>query len=88
MTSDPHDLRQQRAIGAPHLDVGVFARGLLKRLVTRMYFPDEDEANGHDPVLSTIEPSDRASLLAREEDGILRFEIRLQGDQQTTFFAI
>ena len=37
---------------APHIDVSVFARGLLKRLVTRIYFPDETEANAEDPVLS------------------------------------
>ena len=39
---------------APHLDVGVFARGLLKHVVTRLYFPDEEEANAADPVLSRL----------------------------------
>jgi protocatechuate 3,4-dioxygenase, alpha subunit len=73
---------------APHLVVGVFARGLLKRLVTRLYFPDEEEANERDPVLAAIEPADRASLVAREENGVMRFDIRLQGDRQTTFFAL
>ena len=76
------------ALQAPHVDVGVFARGLLKRLVTRLYFPDEDEANERDPVLAALEPGDRASLVASEEDGILRFDIRLQGDRQTTFLAL
>ena len=41
---------------APHLEVAVFARGLLKQVVTRMYFPDEPEANAVDPVLSAVEP--------------------------------
>jgi protocatechuate 3,4-dioxygenase, alpha subunit len=73
---------------APHIDVGLFARGLLKRLVTRIYFPDEPEANAEDPVLSAIEPEAAATLVAREEDGWLRFDVHLQGDRQTAFFAV
>jgi protocatechuate 3,4-dioxygenase alpha subunit len=74
---------------APHIEVSVFARGLLKRLVTRVYFPDEPDANEADPVLSAIEdPDARASLVAVEEDGGLRFEVNLQGDRETTFFAV
>lgn len=73
---------------APHIVVGVFARGLLKQLVTRMYFPDEEEANATDPVLSGLEESERATLVAQAEDGELRFDIRLQGDGQTTFFLV
>jgi protocatechuate 3,4-dioxygenase, alpha subunit len=74
---------------APHLAVGVFARGLLKRLVTRMYFPDEEEANAADPVLAAIDPRDRGTLIAVvEPDGSLRFDIRLQGPGQTVFFAL
>jgi protocatechuate 3,4-dioxygenase, alpha subunit len=74
---------------APHVDVSVFARGLLKRLVTRVYFPDETEANDADPLLSSIaDPEARASLVAVEEDGGLRFDINLQGDRETTFFAV
>jgi protocatechuate 3,4-dioxygenase alpha subunit len=74
---------------APHLLVGVFARGLLKRAVTRMYFPDEAEANAADPVLSALDPDARATLLAAADgDGGLRFDIRLQGPGQTTFFAV
>ena len=64
---------------APHLVVGVFARGLLKRVVTRIYFPDEAEANAEDPVLLGARPNARATLVAGEEDGGLRFDIRLQG---------
>lgn len=73
---------------APHIVVGVFARGLLKGLVTRLYFPDEEEANASDPVLAALAPDERATLVARSEDGELRFDIRLQGDRQTTFFAV
>jgi protocatechuate 3,4-dioxygenase, alpha subunit len=73
---------------APHVAVGVFARGLLKRLVTRMYFPDEEEANAADPVLSTIDPGAGTTLVAQVEDSALRFDIHLQGDRQTAFFAV
>jgi protocatechuate 3,4-dioxygenase alpha subunit len=73
---------------APHLAVGVFARGLLKRVVTRLYFPDEVEANAADPVLAGLAASRRASLVAIPEDGALRFDIHLQGPRETTFFAV
>jgi protocatechuate 3,4-dioxygenase alpha subunit len=76
------------AMQAPHLAVGVFARGLLKRLATRMYFPDEQEANGSDPVLSQLDEAARATLIATEDDGALRFDVRLQGEGETTFFAV
>jgi protocatechuate 3,4-dioxygenase, alpha subunit len=73
---------------APHLLVGVFARGLLKRVVTRMYFPDEEAANAADLVLLGLEPEERATLVARAEEGALRFDIVLQGPGETTFFAV
>jgi protocatechuate 3,4-dioxygenase alpha subunit len=73
---------------APHLAVGVFARGLLKRLATRLYFPDEAAANDDDAVLGLLTPTERATLVAVPDDGCLRFDIRLQGPGQTTFFAI
>jgi protocatechuate 3,4-dioxygenase, alpha subunit len=73
---------------APHLLVGVFARGLMKRVATRMYFPDEDAANAEDPVLLGLEPEERARLVARDDGGALRFDIVLQGPEQTTFFAV
>jgi protocatechuate 3,4-dioxygenase alpha subunit len=73
---------------APHLLVGVFARGLLKRVATRMYFPDEDAANREDPVLGGLEPAERTILIARAEDEALRFDIVLQGAGQTPFFAV
>jgi protocatechuate 3,4-dioxygenase alpha subunit len=73
---------------APHLLVGVFARGLLKRVATRMYFPDEDAANAEDPVLLRLEPEERATLVAHADDDAVRFDIVLQGPGQTTFFAV
>jgi protocatechuate 3,4-dioxygenase, alpha subunit len=75
---------------APHLDVSVFARGLLHRLVTRVYFPDEPAANAADPLLASIaDPQVRARLVAVPDgDERLRFDIRLQGDQETPFLAI
>jgi protocatechuate 3,4-dioxygenase alpha subunit len=74
---------------APHLDVSVFARGLLGRLVTRIYFPDEADANAADPLLSSIpDPEVRARLVAVADGDGLRFDIHLQGDQETPFLAI
>ena len=77
-------------IEAPHLDVSVFARGLLDRVVTRMYFPDESTANAADPVLAAIrEPARRATLIAvPEPGGDLRFDIWLQGERETVFFDL
>jgi protocatechuate 3,4-dioxygenase, alpha subunit len=74
---------------APHLAVSVFARGLLKRAVTRMYFPDEAEANAADPVLSGVEEGRRSTLIAvPEPDGSLHFDVHLQGPDETVFFAL
>jgi protocatechuate 3,4-dioxygenase alpha subunit len=73
---------------APHLVLFVFARGLLKHLVTRMYFPDEVDANAADPVLTQLDERQRDSLIAEAEGGGLRFDIVLQGPLQTTFFAV
>jgi protocatechuate 3,4-dioxygenase alpha subunit len=75
---------------APHLDVSVFARGLLDRVVTRIYFPDEEAANAADPVLSSLpERSRRGTLIAAPGGpGEFRFDIRLQGDGETVFFDV
>ena len=73
---------------APHIEVSVLARGLLKRLATRIYFPDEQGANEADPVLSSLEPDRRRTLLASPDGGALRFDIRLQGDGETAFFDV
>jgi protocatechuate 3,4-dioxygenase alpha subunit len=80
---------------APHIDVSVFARGLLDRLVTRIYFPDEEAANAADPVLSQLnERLRRATLVAQPQSpGVFRFDIRLQGEGEhgegeTVFFDV
>jgi protocatechuate 3,4-dioxygenase alpha subunit len=73
---------------APHLEVGILARGLQKRLVTRMYFPDEVQANAADPVLSALGELQRETLVARGSGRELRFDIVLQGAGETTFFAV
>ncbi len=73
---------------APHLNVSVFARGLLDRLVTRLYFPDEAEANAADPVLNAIQDSRRGTLVARHDGDGYRFDIHMQGENETVFFAL
>ncbi len=74
---------------APHLTMLVFARGLLKAAQTRVYFADEAEANAEDPVLTGIgDEAARASLIAMQADGSFRFDVHLQGDRQTAFFAL
>jgi protocatechuate 3,4-dioxygenase alpha subunit len=72
---------------APHLDIYVFARGLLKHQRTRMYFPDELAANASDPVLGGLSETDRALLVADRDNGGLRFDIHLQGTRETIFFS-
>ena len=73
---------------APHLNVTIFGRGLLRHLVTRMYFPDETEANATDPVLNLVEPARRGTIIANNCRDVLHFDIRLQGERETVFFAI
>ena len=74
---------------APHIDVTIFARGLLKQLVTRIYFADEAAANGADPALRSIaDPDERATLLAERTADGYRFDIHLQGDRETVFFDV
>jgi protocatechuate 3,4-dioxygenase alpha subunit len=73
---------------APHIDVSVFARGMLSRCVTRIYFADEAAANAEDPVLASVPAARRDTLLAVPEAGGYRFDIRLQGTGETVFFAV
>ena len=73
---------------APHLDLTIFARGLLRHVVTRMYFPDEEAANASDRILNLIDPARRHTLIAHSEGAVLRFDIRLQGESETVFFAL
>ncbi|HKM66185.1 MAG TPA: protocatechuate 3,4-dioxygenase subunit alpha [Candidatus Acidoferrum sp.] len=73
---------------APHLVVSVFMRGLLRRLVTRIYFPDEP-ANAEDFALNLVEGSRRHTLIAKKSgksDATLEWNVVLQGDEETVFF--
>jgi protocatechuate 3,4-dioxygenase alpha subunit len=75
---------------APHINVIVFARGLLKQLYTRVYFEGE-AANAHDPVLALVPEDRRGTLLARLVEGrpdAWSIEIRLQGEGETVFFDV
>lgn len=78
---------------APHATLLIFARGINIHLHTRIYFEDEAAANGADPVLALIEQLERRrTLLARRElrDGrvVYRFDVRLQGPEETVFFDV
>ena len=73
---------------APHLLVGLFARGLLARLVTRIYFDDEPSNDG-DPVLARVHADRRPTLIAASAGGgLYRFDIALQGPDETVFFDV
>ncbi|WP_417364395.1 protocatechuate 3,4-dioxygenase subunit alpha [Glutamicibacter arilaitensis] len=73
---------------APFIMLAVFARGLLNRLFTRIYLPEDTEALASDPLLSSLGEAERATLIAaREDDGSLRFDIRLQGGNETVFLS-
>ena len=77
-------------VQAPHLNVQVFARGLLDHLSTRIYFPD-NPANDNDPVLALVPSERRATLIARhdgDENGaaVYHFDLVIQGENETVFF--
>lgn len=72
---------------APHIMVSVFARGLLRQLVTRMYFPGDEQAS--DPVLASVPANRRSSLLAQPvagQQGVLEWNIILGGGEHETVF--
>lgn len=75
---------------APHLNVQIFARGLLKQLFTRIYF-DGEPSNASDPILALVPEDRRGTLMARpnaEDAGVWNFEIRLCADSETVFFDV
>ncbi|MCW2679976.1 MAG: pcaG [Frankiales bacterium] len=74
---------------APHVAVSIFARGLLDRVISRLYFADEQEANAADPLLNSL-PDDaaRATLLARPSRDGYRLNLVLQGSDETVFFSV
>lgn len=75
-------------VQAPHIDVTVMARGMLHRCVTRIYFADEPQANGADPVLAAVPADRRDTLLAQPMGDGYTIDIRLQGLGETVFFDL
>jgi protocatechuate 3,4-dioxygenase alpha subunit len=74
---------------APHITFWIVARGINIGLHTRMYFPEEQEANAADPILARIEHRDRVPTLIATRDGAnLTFDIHLQGPKETVFLDI
>jgi protocatechuate 3,4-dioxygenase alpha subunit len=84
----PHGGKEGGGMQAPHINVSVFARGVLNRLATRVYF-DGDPANAEDPVLKLVDPARRATLIAkRDKAGVWRHPIHLGGANETVFFDV
>lgn len=75
---------------APHVLLAVFARGMLLHLYTRIYFDDEADKNAADPILALVPSERRATLIAKREAGsaTYRFDVHLQGDDETVFFDV
>jgi protocatechuate 3,4-dioxygenase alpha subunit len=73
------------SLQAPHIAVSVMGRGILKRLVTRIYF-DGEPGNGEDPILALAPAERRHTLIAHREGEAWRFDIRLRGEGETVFF--
>ena len=76
---------------APHIVVCIFSRGMLRQVYTRLYFSDE-AANGADQILNLVPAERRGTLIAHKQPGegvpLYRFDIRVQGDNETVFFDI
>jgi protocatechuate 3,4-dioxygenase alpha subunit len=73
---------------APHLVVSVLSRGLLDRVTTRIYFGDEATANAEDPVLAAVPAARRETIIARPTPEGYHLDIRIQGQDETVFFAV
>jgi protocatechuate 3,4-dioxygenase alpha subunit len=73
---------------APHVTFIIFTRGGQNHLYTRVYFPDEADANARDAVLRSVPADRRDTLVARRLDGGYRLDIRIQGDGETVFFDV
>ncbi len=76
------------ATQAPHIAVSLFARGMLNRVVTRIYFADEAAANAADPVLASVPADRRETLLAQPTADGYAIDLRIQGDGETVFFSV
>lgn len=71
---------------APYISLCVFARGLTHHLFTRLYFPQHEREHGTDPLLASLDPARRETLVAAAEPhGAYRFDVRLQGERETVF---
>jgi protocatechuate 3,4-dioxygenase alpha subunit len=89
ITVKPGAVRGQNGlVQAPHIDVSIFARGMMQRCVTRIYFADESRANALDAIFSSVGADRRDTLLALPSDDGYRFDIRLQGPGETVFFDV
>ena len=77
------------AVQAPHINVSIFARGLVRRLSTRVYFAG-NELNDTDQVLNLVEPGRRSTLMAvPQQDGPQwHWSVSLQGNNETVFFEV
>lgn len=79
-------------VQAPHISIIVFMRGMLTHAYTRLYFSDEADANARDPVLQSVPAERRDTLVASRSDKdsavVYRFDIRMQGDNETVFFDV
>ena len=78
---------EEGRVQAPHVNLSIFARGLLHRVVTRLYFPDEADANATDPVLVSL-GAEAERLVATAVDGGYHLDVHLQGADETPFFAL
>ncbi|HWD07178.1 MAG TPA: protocatechuate 3,4-dioxygenase subunit alpha [Amycolatopsis sp.] len=76
----------ERGDQARHLDVSVFSRGLLNRVITRIYFEDQD--NSGDAVLASVPAERRDTLVAKKTEDGYRFDVRLQGENETVFLSL
>ena len=76
---------------APHIVFCIYSRGMLRQVYTRLYFSDE-AANGADPILALVAQDRRGTLIAHKQEGsgqaVYRFDIRMQGDNETVFFEV
>ena len=76
---------------APHIVVCIFSRGMLRQVYTRLYFSDE-KANDADPILTLVPADRRDTLIAHKQassgPAVYRFDIRVQGENETVFFDI
>ncbi len=85
-TIKPGPVDDGGTVQAPHINLAVFARGLLVHLNTRIYFADEAAANASDAVLARVPEARRETVIARREGDHYRLDIRLQGENETVFF--